>query len=172
MEPASEEKALIRDITGKSELSFLRDIHKESDDNFILDALGEAWNQISPSVSDLLQATNIDNLSILTSGSKLEYPGELITRKVMKPILQYFKNNFDIVLIDSAPLLLIPDTLVISSLVDVVLLVLDENRFDEQMLLQAKNRLRNAKANVMGIILNKLEQSTIYKKYSYYYTSN
>ena len=116
-----------------------------------------------------IKETGIKNLDILGSGGPQSYKSELVFTESLKILLQDLLQKFDVIMIDSAPLMLVPDTTILSSLVDGVLMVVDSGKYDEQMLLQAKNQLQSSKANVLGIVLNNVEVNNLYKKYKYYY---
>ena len=109
--------------------------------------------------------TGIKNLGFMPSGTKLEYPKEFVSTGPMPIILQKFQNKYNIILIDSAPLLLVDDTLMLASIVDAVVLVVHPNKYDTEMLLKAKKMLENANANVLGVVFNNLEVQGHYKKY-------
>jgi len=118
-----------------------------------------------------IKTMDIENLKFLPSGGNHANSSELVSTKSMRILLEDWRQKFDVVLIDSAPLLLVPETTVLSSMADAVLLVVDSVRYDEGLLLQAKDQLQNSKANVLGIVLNNVETSNLYKKYKYYYKS-
>jgi tyrosine-protein kinase Etk/Wzc len=117
-----------------------------------------------------IKTTGIQNLNFVTSGRKLQQPEGLISTRPMPLILQKFKNRFNTILVDSAPLLLVNDTLMFAGIVDAVVLVIDSNNCSKEMLLKAKKQLSNSKANVVGIVMNNFEVEGNYKKYysSYY----
>jgi len=105
------------------------------------------------------------NLNILTSGTKLSNPNNSCFNKMIPILFEEFKRKFNLVIIDSAPLLLVTDTLVLASSVDAVLLIVHPNKYDEEMLLKAKTLLLNANANVIGTVVNNMELDRRYKKY-------
>lgn len=117
-----------------------------------------------------IKETGIANLNFVSSGRKMPHPEGLISTRPLPLILQKFTHKFSTILIDSAPLLLVNDTLVLAGTVDAVLLVVDANKCDKEMLLKAKKLLENSKANVIGIVLNNFEVEGSYKTYysSYY----
>lgn len=118
-----------------------------------------------------IKGTGIANLSFVSSGRKMPHPEGLISIRPLPLILQKFTHSFNTVLIDSAPLLLVNDTLMLAGNVDAVLLVVDANKCDKEMLLKAKKLLENSKANVVGVVLNNFEVEGSYKTYySNYYS--
>ena len=68
--------------------------------------------------------------------------------------------------------MLVPETMVLSSIVDGVVFVVDSKKFNRDMLIQAKSLLQKAKANVLGAVLNNIELNGIYKNNYYYYNYN
>jgi len=135
---------------------------------------GTPENQRIPDMREVfekaIKETGIANLSFVSSGRKMPHPEGLISIRPLPLILQKFTHRFNTILIDSAPLLLVNDTLMLAGTVDAVLLVVDANKCDKEMLLKAKKLLENSKANVVGIVLNNFEMEGSYKTYysSYY----
>lgn len=126
----------------------------------------------------LLGETTIENtlcivgsgLSILTAGTLPPNPAEVVGSKRMNDFLQKMEKLFDYIVIDTPPLLAVADGQIISSISDGVLLVVESKKTPKDSVLKSKELLTNAKANILGIILNKCEIS--HKKgygYGYYY---
>ncbi len=114
-------------------------------------------NLLWSACSEAVQQTSIENLKVLASGRALKNPGETLTSLPIKPLIDELKKQFDVVLIDSAPLLWVPETTVMAATVDGVLFVADTNRTSREMLYRAKSQLRRARANVIGAVLNNVE---------------
>lgn len=125
-------------------------------------------NIINNVLIESIQFTKIENLKVLTSGKRLQNPSETISTMSMRALLENLKEKFSVILIDSAPLLLVPETMVLSALVDGVLFVVDASKFNEEMILKSKSLLDKAKANVLGAVLNNLERANVYES-TYYY---
>ncbi|MFQ5649788.1 MAG: GumC family protein [bacterium] len=126
-------------------------------------------NILNSSLIEAVQSTHVENLKVLTSGKQLKNPSETIATVSLKALLDELKNKFNVVLIDSAPLLLVPETMMISSLVDGVIFVVDSQRYNQEMLMKAKNLLQKANANVIGAVLNNIEINNREKNNYYYY---
>ncbi len=116
-----------------------------------------------------IQVTEIENLRILTSGKQLKNPSETVSSVAMKSLIDELKQRYNIILIDSAPIMLVPETMILSALVDGVIFVVDAKKYNEEMLLKAKNILNKAKADVLGAVLNNVELNGIYKDNYYYH---
>lgn len=124
---------------------------------------------LNSSLVEAVQSTDIDYLKVLTSGKQLKNPSETVASLSMKGFLEELKNRFNVILVDSAPLLLVPETMVISSLVDGVIFVVDSQKYNKEMLLKAKSLLKKANANVVGVVLNKVEVTRKNRESYYYY---
>ncbi len=124
-------------------------------------------------VEDVLHTPGLDNLTIVTSGTTPPNPAEILRSGRFKEFLGTISEQYDIVLIDSPPVLPVADATEISSLVDGVLLVYTVGKIGRSILKRAKVSLDNVEANVTGVVLNnvKPEAGPDYFKYhtQYYY---
>ena len=123
--------------------------------------LAELQELFKKSVRD----TGIKNLHFMPSGTKMDLPMGFVSIGPLPNIFQKYQHKYNLILIDTAPLLLVDDTLMMSSYVDAVLLVVHPNKYDPEMLLKAQKMLKQANANLLGIIFNNLEVQGHYKKY-------
>jgi tyrosine-protein kinase Etk/Wzc len=123
--------------------------------------LAELQELFQKSVRD----TGIKNLHFMPSGTKMDLPMEFVSIGPLPNIFQKYQHKYNLILIDSAPLLLVDDTLMMSSYVDAVILVVHPNKYDPEMLLKAQKMLKQANANLIGLVFNNLEVQGQYKKY-------
>ena len=95
-------------------------------------------------------------------------PTELLGSARMKEIVDQLASEYDYVLLDSAPVMPVSDSVVLASLVDGVLVVVGSDT-PRQLVLNACTRLRRAKSRIFGIVLNRVNvQNTYYNRYGYY----
>jgi capsular exopolysaccharide synthesis family protein len=125
-------------------------------------------NFLNSALLEAIQVTEIENLRVLASGKQLKNPSETISSIGMKTLLEELRTRYQVILIDSAPIMLVPETMILSAQVDGVIFVVDSKKYNEEMLLKAKGLLTKAKANVLGAVLNNAELNGIYK-HNYYY---
>jgi capsular exopolysaccharide synthesis family protein len=120
-------------------------------------------------LEDALKMTAVDNVWILPSGPIPPNPAELINSDKMKEMLDRVKNHFDIVLLDSSPLLAAIDTVVLSTFVEAAVLVIRAGETTKKAFLQSYEVMQKARANVLGAVLNevKLNQGRYYYKEYY-----
>ncbi|WP_338449850.1 CpsD/CapB family tyrosine-protein kinase [Niallia oryzisoli] len=100
--------------------------------------------------------TEIGKLDILSSGTFTNNPAELLASQAMKELLQKAAQVYDIVIIDSAPVLDLTDTKLFASQCDGVLLVLSQGNTQIEDAAEAKKALEFAKGDVSGVILNEM----------------
>ena len=120
-------------------------------------------------VADAVQATGIEGLDALTAGVIPPNPSELLGSERMQNILQRAKEEYDYVLIDTPPVLPVTDSLVLGSMVDGLILVIDSGEIKVEMAREVKNQLVHAGANILGVVLNKVRSEHHGYGYGYYY---
>ena len=120
-------------------------------------------------VADAVQATAIEGLDALTAGVIPPNPSELLGSERMQNILQRAKEEYDYVLIDTPPVLPVTDSLVLGSMVDGLILVIDSGEVKVEMAREVKNQLMHAGANILGVVLNKVRSEHHGYGYGYYY---
>ena len=115
-----------------------------------------------------LQASEVDGLSVITSGNNLpSYPAELLGSHSMGDLFDQLSSRADLTLIDSPPVLSLADAAVIATLVDGVLLVLKSGRTRPAAAQQAVSQLQHVGANLVGVALNAIPPRS--GTYNYYY---
>ena len=112
--------------------------------------------------------TNIHNLSILTSGTKPTYPTEFLISSALDEILISAKQEYDFVIIDSPAMGSYIDGAVIASKADGVLILAKWKSTHYHSIERAKKQLEKVNANILGIVLNKVNKG----EYKNYYIMN
>lgn len=108
-----------------------------------------------------------ENLHILTSGKLPPNPSEMLGSKAMGRLLEELKSKYDIIILDSAPLQVVTDAQILSTKVDGTILVVRAEKTKRDSVQQAKALLDKVGANILGTVLNGVENTR--KKYYYYY---
>lgn len=118
-------------------------------------------------VEKYVQKTEIEGLSVMTSGPIPPNPSEMLDSVSMRHLLGMLSDRFDTVLLDSPPVLAVTDAVVLGSLAGGVLLVVDAGKTRRQQLKQCVEMMRDANANLVGVVLNRLSRDG--DGYGYYY---
>jgi succinoglycan biosynthesis transport protein ExoP len=117
-------------------------------------------------VEGVIRSTHIHNLHVLLSGPLPPNPAELLSSQRMQQLLDILRGMFDTVLIDSPPLLAVADPLVLSTMVDAVLLVVDVESSTRHTMVRVRETLDRVGSRLSGVILNKISAD---RRRAYYY---
>ena len=123
----------------------------------------------SCTLKNAIMSTHIDGLSILTAGGRAPNPSELLTFDNMERIMSELLGKYDRIVVDSAPLLAVSDTLLIAPHVDLCTLVVRAFGTPRKMVARAIKSLEETKTEPAGIILNFLPSGRG-GYYAYYYS--
>ncbi len=111
----------------------------------------------------------MDNLTVLPSGPIPPNPTELLQTRKMKNLIEEFKNRFELVIIDSPPIMAVADASVLSILADGTIMVVGYGNSSRDLVAKAKGQLQMVKANILGVVLNKIPMNGQgYYQYNYY----
>ncbi|GAF08063.1 tyrosine-protein kinase EpsD [Paenibacillus pini JCM 16418] len=100
-------------------------------------------------LEDVLCKTAIDNLSLITSGPIPPNPSELLGSKYMSELLKQLKDEFDVILFDSSPILAVTDALIVSAYCDGVVLVVHGGKVKKGAVQKAKAQLEHARCGCL-----------------------
>ena len=128
------------------------------------------------SLKEIVQQTGIENFSFIPAGTTAPNPAELLGQHGIDGLVAEALLNYDRVVIDSAPVHAVSDTLLMLKRVQTVCLVARANKTPRKATLRAVQMLRHAEAPLAGLILNRLPRRVglggyyydSYYNYSYY----
>lgn len=123
-------------------------------------------------INGAVKQTEIGGLHALTSGNLPPNPSELLGSERMSEILRQLARQFDTIILDASPILVVTDALVLAPRVDGVLVVIKPSVTKRAALKHTLEQLRQVKANVIGVVLNdiKIDRSHSYNYQGYYYS--
>lgn len=129
-----------------------------------------------PGISDVLaeqvrkdeaiRQTDIDNLFILSAGSSPPNPGELIGSQRMTDLIEILKEEFDIILLDSPPVIAAIDAAVLGAKTQGIMLVLNMEETKRDSAKFSIDQIERAGGKVLGGLLNNVD---VNRRYGYYY---
>jgi succinoglycan biosynthesis transport protein ExoP len=105
-------------------------------------------------LADAIQDSGVPNLSLIACGPVPPDPAELLTSPRFSDLLATLRDQFDYVLVDTAPLLAVTDPCIVAARVDGVLLTIRISKDGRQHALRAKSILSTIDVNVLGVIVN------------------
>ncbi|MFC4597463.1 CpsD/CapB family tyrosine-protein kinase [Cohnella hongkongensis] len=118
-------------------------------------------------LEEAITDTFIPNLSIIPSGPSLSNPYDCLGSSRMDDILGQLKERYDIILIDSSPVLAVSDAQLLSKKCDGVLFVIRYGQVKRTLVQKAIAQLRHADAHLLGVVLNDKKRSRQDRAYSY-----
>ena len=121
------------------------------------------------SASSVIQPSGVDNLSVMTAGPTTPNPAELLNSHRMNVVIEELYQMFDLIVFDLPPVMTVADGLIMASKTDGTVVVIREGVTRKDSIIEAKNRLIQAKARILGVIYNGVEQMN---ESSYYYYSD
>ena len=107
-------------------------------------------------VEDVVQPLGATNLDLLASGQLPPNPSELLGSAAMASLLERLSTSYDMVLLDSPPLLPVTDAVVLTKLAGGALVIVGADRIQRPELQQSLNSLETAGAHLLGIVMNKI----------------
>ena len=128
----------------------------------------------------VLPVPGLDRLSLLPSGPVPSNPAELLNSAPFLDVLTRLRDDFDLVLIDSPPVLPVTDAAILSQHADATLMLAAAGQTRRGDLRRAAEKLDQVGATILGIVLNKVTRHTgrnygysyTYKPYQYSYKPN
>jgi capsular exopolysaccharide synthesis family protein len=119
-------------------------------------------------VDDIVNTTVVEGLCVITSGPIPPNPSELLGSAKMAEFLTRVAAQYDIVLLDAPPVIAVTDAVLLAPLVDSVLLVLKTGKSYIEMAREARNKLQQANAKSIGVVLNEARMQGNGDYYYYY----
>ncbi|MGM1019329.1 MAG: CpsD/CapB family tyrosine-protein kinase [Bacillota bacterium] len=108
---------------------------------------------------DVVQETGIDHLYAITAGPAPPNPSEMLSSRRMNALMAELKEHYDVILMDTPPLLSFPDSFIISAMCDGVILVVQAGKVKKDLVKKAKANLERVKARILGVVLNNVKRS-------------
>lgn len=118
---------------------------------------------------ETVQKTEVENLSVLTSGPIPPNPAELLSSVTMASFIKHALTLFDVVIVDTPPVLAVTDAQILANLCDGTVLVIRSGVTEKDAAIKAKVLLSKAKAKMLGVVLNGKPVSKSDSHYYYYY---
>jgi capsular exopolysaccharide synthesis family protein len=117
-------------------------------------------------LDEILNSTANRNLRVITTGSSPQGIVEWITPEHICEFLETLGSLCDYVLVDAPALLSVADPMILAAQTDAVILVVAQRKTDRENFRFALNQLSEFKARVLGVVVNFVPNSQIYKYYS------
>ena len=126
------------------------------------------------SLSEAVYATESSRLHILFAGPVPPNPTELLSGELFKDTLNSFRDIYDYIFIDCAPVGMVIDAAIVAKCSDAAIMMIESGAVKRKLALEAKEKLETAGCPILGVVLNKVERKSrgyyrkYYKKYEKY----
>ncbi len=119
--------------------------------------------------ADAIHDTPLATLKLMPSGPIPANPAEALSLPEMSELLETLRHEFDYIVLDTPPLLVVTDPSILASMVDGVVMALKIRRKSKPNVKEAANILRNVGARVLGVVINNSDESSASDGYKYGY---
>lgn len=118
------------------------------------------WLSGNRQFADVLRKTEVEHVDMITGGTIPPNPAELLDPGTIARLLRDHSANYDVILVDSAPVLAIADAVSVANSVEAVVYVIESGKNLPKSVLSSLNRLRDAQAHIAGVLLTKFDASS------------
>ena len=124
-------------------------------------------------LQEIIRKSNVDNLHYVTAGTIPPNPSEILGSEQMEEFLGMLKKEYDIVILDSPPIIAVTDSEILSKMVDASILVVSANQTETDLMEKSVEILSRDNDSFIGVLLNRFSYKSgygSYYKYYYYYS--
>ena len=119
-------------------------------------------------LENVIQQTDQSNLDVLPSGKLPSSAMGILNSQQMKDFLKEVQSRYDFILLDSPPLMGVSDATVLTSMVDLTLLVIQYRKYPQSLAIRSRQMIEKVGGTLLGVVLNNINVSS---DASYYYYS-
>ncbi|HVO76122.1 MAG TPA: polysaccharide biosynthesis tyrosine autokinase [Ignavibacteriaceae bacterium] len=118
---------------------------------------------------DIVHSGGIDNFYYIPAGTIPPNPSEMLESRQMREFLADMKKSFDLVVLDSAPIIAVTDSEILCRLADASILVVSADTTESQLMEKAVELMKSGSSSFIGTVLNNFNYRTTYGSYYKYY---
>jgi capsular exopolysaccharide synthesis family protein len=120
-------------------------------------------------LDEIIRKTGSNDLFYIASGTIPSNPAEVIESKAMRNFLVEIRDFFDVIIIDSAPIVAVIDTEILADLVDGTILVVSADKTENRLMTDAVDLIKQNNVSFLGTVLNNFKYKSGYGYYYKYY---
>jgi capsular exopolysaccharide synthesis family protein len=120
-------------------------------------------------LEESIQSSSVPGLDVITSGTIPPNPAEMLGSNRMNAVIQQLRDMYDIILIDTPPLLAVTDAQIVATKSDGAIMVVDQGRVKRDIAKKAIQNLQTVNARILGVVLNNVKRKANEESYYYYY---
>jgi capsular exopolysaccharide synthesis family protein len=148
------------------------------ENNFGLTEVLTGQKKLDEAIRLVIEGQGQGGVYLLTAGSRPPNPGALIGSNRMQQVLDDLREQYDHVLVDTCPIVPMSDALILATLVDGVVVVVEAGKTPRNVVRESVVHLTRVHARLLGIVLNRVDMRHsdyayyFYRHYSPYYEEN
>jgi len=126
-------------------------------------------------LSEIIHKAEMDNLYFITCGTIPPNPAEMLESEKMRQFLSEMRNLYDIVILDSPPIIAVTDAEILATMVDGTILIVSSETTEFELMERSVELIKKDKSSFIGTVLNNFSYKSgygSYYKYYYYYSEN
>jgi capsular exopolysaccharide synthesis family protein len=116
-------------------------------------------------LEEVINTTSISRLDILTCGSEVPNPSEMLHSDDFSKIVKYLAKQYDRIIVDSPPVLPVTDAQILASICQLTILVLRAEKSTRRASRQARDALQRVGAQITGVVVNDVSKK---ERFGYY----
>ncbi len=127
----------------------------------------------SAKLDEVVNKSSLSNLSYITAGTIPPNPAEMLDSQEMRTFLKQMRESYDLIILDSPPVIAVTDSEILTSMVDGTLLVVSAENTEVEMMERSVELIRRENTQFLGTVLNNFSYKSgygSYYKYYYYYS--
>ncbi len=124
-------------------------------------------------IEEVIHPAEIENMSYIFSGTIPPNPAEVLQSKAMHNFLSEMRRIFDVIIMDSPPIISVTDSEILSRIADGTILIVSADSTEIDLMTTAVGLIKNDKSPFLGVVLNNFVYKNgygSYYKYYYYYS--
>lgn len=114
----------------------------------------------SVDINDIVYETSLKNLYVIPSGPTPPNPSELLGSKKMGNLISSLEKQVDIVIYDAPPVLSVTDAQILATKVDGTIIIVRANKTEKEAISNTVGLINHVGGNILGTILNDVEESS------------
>lgn len=120
-------------------------------------------------LDEIIRNIKSKNLNYITAGTLPSNPTEVVESAAMKEFLNEIRDFFDVIIIDSPPIIAVIDSEILAKMVDGTILVISANKTENKLMKDAVDLIKSIKVSFLGTVLNNFKYKSGYGYYYKYY---
>lgn len=126
------------------------------------------------SLDEIIRRSDLSNLDYITAGTIPPNPAETLDSQTMKDFIALMSERYDVIIMDSPPIIAVTDSEILANLVDATILVVSAGTTEKDLMEKSVELLSGENSSLIGTVLNNFAYKNGYGSYYkyYYYYSN